>query len=136
VSTGGRGRAEELLDEADAAMYHAKALGGSRAEVFDAALGRQVKARSSAERRLRSALDEHRIVVHYQPIVELATQADRRVRGARPDPRAQREAAPAVVVHRGRRGERVDRAARRAGARPRLSRGRRVAASGERTRRS
>ncbi|MEA2686343.1 MAG: hypothetical protein QOE93_1538 [Actinomycetota bacterium] len=71
VSAGGRGTAEILLDEADRAMYQAKLLGGSRVEVFDAVLGRQVERRSTALRILQSALDERRIVAHYQAIVDL-----------------------------------------------------------------
>jgi diguanylate cyclase (GGDEF)-like protein len=73
VSVGGRGTAEILLNEADTAMYQAKALGGARAEVFDAALGRQIRERSTAQRMLQTALDERRIIVHYQPILDLAT---------------------------------------------------------------
>lgn len=73
VSVGGRGTADILLHEADTAMYQAKALGGGRAEVFDAALGRQIRERSSAQRMLQTALDESRISVHYQPILDLAT---------------------------------------------------------------
>ncbi|MEA2223163.1 MAG: hypothetical protein QOH83_1539 [Solirubrobacteraceae bacterium] len=73
VSVDGRGPAETLLDEADLAMYQAKSLGGARAAVFDAALGRQVRQRAIAQGVLRSALDDHRIVVHYQPVIDLYT---------------------------------------------------------------
>jgi diguanylate cyclase (GGDEF)-like protein len=73
VSAGGRGTAEILLDEADRAMYQAKLLGGARAEVFDAALARQVARRSIVQRMLQAALDERRIVAAYQPIVDLPT---------------------------------------------------------------
>jgi diguanylate cyclase (GGDEF)-like protein len=73
VSTQGGGTAESLLEEADAAMYQAKSLGGARAAIFDAALGRRAQERAAAQRGLQSALDEDRIVVHYQPIVDLAT---------------------------------------------------------------
>jgi predicted signal transduction protein with EAL and GGDEF domain len=73
VSVGGRGTAEILLNEADRAMYHAKSLGGARAEVFDLALRQQVHERTAALAILQSALDEHRVVVHYQPIVDLST---------------------------------------------------------------
>ena len=68
---GGRGTAESLLNEADKAMYRAKSLGGRRAEVFDAALGRQVQQRSNGQRMLQSALDDHRIIVYYQPLIDL-----------------------------------------------------------------
>jgi diguanylate cyclase (GGDEF)-like protein len=73
VSVGGRGTAETLLNEADTAMYKAKSLGGGRAQVFDATLGRQVKQRSIAQRMLQSALDDRRIIVYYQPVIDLFT---------------------------------------------------------------
>ncbi len=73
VSVAGRGSAETLLNEADTAMYQAKSLGGGRAEVFDVALGKQVQQRSVAQQMLQSALDERRVIVHYQPVIELAT---------------------------------------------------------------
>jgi diguanylate cyclase (GGDEF)-like protein len=73
VSVEGRGTAEVLLKEADTAMYRAKSLGGARAEVFDAALGRQVQQRCRTQRMLQSALDDRRIVVYYQPLIDLRT---------------------------------------------------------------
>jgi diguanylate cyclase (GGDEF)-like protein/PAS domain S-box-containing protein len=73
VAVGGRGSAEILLNEADKAMYRAKSLGGRRSEVFDAALGRQAQARSNGQRMLQSALDDDRIIVYYQPIIDLTT---------------------------------------------------------------
>lgn len=73
VSVGGRGTAETLLHEADTAMYRAKSLGGGRAEMFDAALGRQARQRASAQKTLESALQERRIVIHFQPLVDLGS---------------------------------------------------------------
>jgi len=73
VSMGGRGTAEILLNEADTAMYRAKSLGGGRAEIFDGTLGLQLRQRSFARNMLQTALDDHRIVVHYQPIIDLTT---------------------------------------------------------------
>jgi diguanylate cyclase (GGDEF)-like protein len=73
VSERGRGTAEKLLKEADTAMYKAKSLGGARAEVFDAALGRQVRQRAAAQQMLQTAMDERRVLVHYQPVIDLLT---------------------------------------------------------------
>jgi diguanylate cyclase (GGDEF)-like protein/PAS domain S-box-containing protein len=78
VSFSGEGTAETLLAEADTAMYEAKSFGGRQVGVFDAALRRQVEERSLARGMLQSALDEQRIIAHYQPIVDLST---RRVAG-------------------------------------------------------
>jgi diguanylate cyclase (GGDEF)-like protein len=73
ISAGGRGTAEILLKEADTAMCKARSLGGGRAEVFDAALGREVRERAVALRTLRSALDERRAIPYYQPLIDLPT---------------------------------------------------------------
>jgi diguanylate cyclase (GGDEF)-like protein/PAS domain S-box-containing protein len=60
-----------LVRDADAAMYRAKALGRDRAEVFDDALREQALDRLDTEAGLRRAVDEGRLVVHYQPIIDL-----------------------------------------------------------------
>jgi diguanylate cyclase (GGDEF)-like protein/PAS domain S-box-containing protein len=73
VSVAGTGTADTLLSEADTAMYHAKSLGGGRAQVFDAALGRQIHQRSIAHGVLQAAVDDRRIVLRYQPIIDLST---------------------------------------------------------------
>lgn len=71
TSVGGRGTAEILLNEADVAMYQAKARGGGRAELFDEALGQQIQLRTIARTLLEDALNQRRVVAYYQPIVDL-----------------------------------------------------------------
>jgi diguanylate cyclase (GGDEF)-like protein len=60
-----------LVRDADAAMYRAKARGRDRAEVFDDALRRRALDRLDTEAGLRRAIDEGRVVVHYQPVIDL-----------------------------------------------------------------
>ena len=65
---------EELLRDADAAMYRAKQLGRRRYEVFDSALRERAERRGHVRRLLEGRFAEERLVVHYQPVVELATR--------------------------------------------------------------
>ena len=60
-----------LVRDADAAMYRAKARGRDRAEVFDDALRRRALDRLDTESGLRRAIPEGRLVVHYQPVIDL-----------------------------------------------------------------
>ena len=71
VSEQGRGTAEILLNEADLAMYQAKARGGGRGELFDEALRMQVEQRTTAHTMLDEALTDNRVIVHYQPLIDL-----------------------------------------------------------------
>jgi diguanylate cyclase (GGDEF)-like protein/PAS domain S-box-containing protein len=65
--------AEDLLREADLALYRAKDRGRDRAEVFDEELQTKAVGRLVTERMLRRALDEGGLVVEYQPIIDLGT---------------------------------------------------------------
>jgi len=69
----------DLLRDADTAMYRAKEHGRDRAEVFDDRLRDQAVRRHSVEQELRHALDDDRIEVHFQPVVQVT---DGRVTGA------------------------------------------------------
>jgi EAL domain-containing protein (putative c-di-GMP-specific phosphodiesterase class I) len=67
--------ADRLIQEADTAMYHAKALGGARTELFEEGVtptGFEAD-RETWVGRIRQALDEERFVLHAQPIVDLTT---------------------------------------------------------------
>jgi len=64
-------RPEDVLKDADVALRRAKALGGSRCEVFDEAMHTRAVGRLKLESDLRTALAERQFRVHYQPVVQL-----------------------------------------------------------------
>ena len=67
------GSVETLLKNADAALYHAKKLGGTAYHFYDAGLTRQASRRVSLETALHRALDREELKVVYQPQVSLET---------------------------------------------------------------
>jgi diguanylate cyclase (GGDEF)-like protein/PAS domain S-box-containing protein len=67
-------RPEVILNDADVAMRRAKAMGGSRCEVFDEAMHGRAVGRLRLESDLREAMTAKLFRVHYQPVVELATR--------------------------------------------------------------
>jgi diguanylate cyclase (GGDEF)-like protein/PAS domain S-box-containing protein len=73
ISLGSTGeeRPEELLRDADAAMYHAKELGRGRVEVFDDTLRARALARHATETALHQALQRGEFCLFFQPIVAL-----------------------------------------------------------------
>jgi diguanylate cyclase (GGDEF)-like protein/PAS domain S-box-containing protein len=62
---------EDMLRDADTAMYRAKSLGKARFEVFDADMRASVMARLQLETDMRRALERHEFRNVYQPIVAL-----------------------------------------------------------------
>jgi diguanylate cyclase (GGDEF)-like protein/PAS domain S-box-containing protein len=60
---------EELLHNADTAMYHAKSHGKARFEFFNERLRKKGVTRFEIETGLRKAIDAQQLIVHYQPIV-------------------------------------------------------------------
>jgi diguanylate cyclase (GGDEF)-like protein/PAS domain S-box-containing protein len=74
LSTVTHERPEDVLKDADVAMRRAKALGGSRCEVFDEAMHTRAVGRLRLEADLRTALAERQFSVYYQPVVELASR--------------------------------------------------------------
>ena len=63
--------AEDLLRDADMAMYRAKERGRGRYEIFDVAMHQQAMTRLKLETELRAAVENNIFQVHYQPIVTL-----------------------------------------------------------------
>ncbi|WP_299413000.1 EAL domain-containing protein [Acaryochloris sp. IP29b_bin.148] len=64
---------EDLLRDADNAMYRAKALGKSRYVVFEAAMRDRVQALLRVETDLRAAIANQEFQLYYQPIICLKT---------------------------------------------------------------
>ncbi|MBV6488179.1 MAG: hypothetical protein GHHEDOFH_02133 [Pseudorhodoplanes sp.] len=64
-------RSEEILKDAELAMYHAKRIGGDRIEVFKAAMRTRKTDRLTLEAELRRALERDELTLLYQPIVRL-----------------------------------------------------------------
>ncbi|WP_129336471.1 putative bifunctional diguanylate cyclase/phosphodiesterase [Cellulomonas endophytica] len=73
---GGSRRAEELLAQADAALYEAKRLGRARSAPFTRELGTRVQYRLDLGSQLHHALEHGQLELAWQPIVRLR---DRRV---------------------------------------------------------
>jgi EAL domain-containing protein (putative c-di-GMP-specific phosphodiesterase class I) len=71
-------KAEDLIRDADAAMYRAKEAGGSRYQIFDRALHQQAARKLTVANDLRRALVNNELRLVYQPQVRLA---DRRLIG-------------------------------------------------------
>ncbi len=71
----GYGSAEDVLRDADTAMYKAKGAGKARYALFDASLHTEVAQRLRLEGDLRRAIDDGRLSVAYQPVFALAGAA-------------------------------------------------------------
>jgi diguanylate cyclase (GGDEF)-like protein len=66
-------RPENILRDADTAMYRAKQLGKARYELFDQAMQARASELIGLERDLRRALEREELFLQYQPIVSLDT---------------------------------------------------------------
>ena len=62
---------EQMLRDADLAMYRAKSHGRGQSVTFTEQLGMEVRQRTQVENELRQAIAERQFVLHYQPIVSL-----------------------------------------------------------------
>ena len=71
-------RSDEILKDAELAMYHCKRIGGDRIEVFKPSMRARKTDRLTLESELRRALEREEITILYQPIIRLE---DRSVAG-------------------------------------------------------
>lgn len=73
LSTAGYDRADDVLRDADTAMYRAKSLGKARYEVFDKTMHANASELLQIETDLWRALERKELTLDYQPIVSLQT---------------------------------------------------------------
>jgi diguanylate cyclase (GGDEF)-like protein len=75
IATGDRATPEELLRDADIALYRAKAAGKSRAEIFTPSMLNSVDNHRSLDVDLHRALASDQFFLLYQPTIDLSTGA-------------------------------------------------------------
>ena len=65
---------EDVLRDADIAMYHAKSQGRGRYEIFNPSMLDRVTSRLELETDLWNALENKEFIIYYQPILEMQTR--------------------------------------------------------------
>jgi diguanylate cyclase (GGDEF)-like protein/PAS domain S-box-containing protein len=73
LSTGSSEKPDDLVRHADAAMHRAKSRGKARFELFDSNVHSGATSALHVETALRRALENRELLIHYQPIVSLAS---------------------------------------------------------------
>jgi diguanylate cyclase (GGDEF)-like protein/PAS domain S-box-containing protein len=73
LSTTGYGDPQDVLRDADIAMYRAKARGKARHEVFDTAMHERTIELLGFETDLRRAIERGELRVHYQPLIQMTS---------------------------------------------------------------
>ena len=130
IAIGDRPSADELLRDADVALYEAKTAGKDRYVVFRQEMQVAVQDRLSLEMDLRDALADDELFLVYQPTFDLADGAATRLRGAASLAASGARSPHAVRDHPGRRAEQADRRDRPLGSVHRLRTGRGLASRG------
>ena len=74
---------DALMKNADLALYRAKADGGGVYRFFEAEMDARMQARRALELDLRKAIVNGEFELYYQPIVDVKTDANHQLRGAR-----------------------------------------------------
>ncbi|NJO84877.1 MAG: diguanylate cyclase, partial [Blastochloris sp.] len=67
-------QAQDLLRDADTAMYHAKEKGKAGYAIFDQNMHTRAMERLLLQTDLQYSIERHELRIHYQPMVELATE--------------------------------------------------------------
>jgi diguanylate cyclase (GGDEF)-like protein/PAS domain S-box-containing protein len=75
LSLSGYNRPEDMLRDADTAMYRAKAAGRSRHQIFDADMHERAMTLLRLETDLRHAIERGELLAYYQPIIDLTNRA-------------------------------------------------------------
>ncbi len=121
---------ETLVRNADSAMYRAKEQGRDNYQLYTPAMNAKAVERLSLESRLRQAVANDELELHFQPFIDLRTAevlgAEALIRWRHPE----LGLIPPMRLHPHRRALRPDRADRRVGAAHRLRRGAEVAQEG------
>lgn len=73
LGSGGFNNAEDLMRDADNAMHRSRSSADNTITVFQSAMHQQVMRDLQLESQLRTALRDHQLVAHFQPIVDLKT---------------------------------------------------------------
>ncbi|MEO5702819.1 MAG: EAL domain-containing protein [Gammaproteobacteria bacterium] len=73
MSSAAYGLPEEMLRDANTAMYSAKSSGKANCEVFNASMHTNAAGRWNLEADLRRAVEREEFLIHYQPIVSVVT---------------------------------------------------------------
>ena len=89
LGTSAHAIADDLLHDADVAMYRAKTAGGSRFEVFTETMGTRSTARIDLESQLRLGIENEEFILYYQPVTSIdsiqVTGAEALVRWQHPE---------------------------------------------------
>ncbi|MCW8944202.1 MAG: EAL domain-containing protein [Sedimenticola sp.] len=64
-------QSEDILRDADIAMYRAKALGKGRVDIFEPEMHAKVEKTTRIEHDLHSVLSRNELSIHYQPIIDI-----------------------------------------------------------------
>ncbi len=71
LADGQSAKSDEIVKDAELAMYHSKRIGGDRIEVFKAAMRARKSDRLTVESELRRSIEREEIKILYQPIIRL-----------------------------------------------------------------